>query len=184
MALKFASRCKFQNAKQHKAHRKRVLGITMISNSSVSEQMKLKGSRHSNLKSHAGYQRINDESIEKKYETMNPSLLDDSSKHARDTNQLHPSTPSPQAKQTNYTTPSYDSSTIPPQPNKQNIINPSFDPHHSPLPLNQVVINIGNSNYCHLSPYFAQSDVNPINTSPPQVRHSSGEKINCKVNQI
>ena len=57
---------------------------------------------------------------------------------------------------------------------------PSFDPHPSPLQPNQVVINIGNSNYCHASPYFAQTDVNPISPPPPQVRHSSGEKINSQ----
>ena len=169
MAPEYAAQCQFQNAKQHKAHGKCAFGITMLSNSSVSEQMKLIASRHSNLKSHARYQRINDENVKKKYEAMNPSLLDDLSKHAKYTNQLQPSTPLPQAKQTNFTTPSFDSSTIPPQPNKQNIITPSFDPHQSILPPNQVVINIGNSNYTHASPYFAQTDVNPINTSPPQV---------------
>ena len=86
MAPEFALQCQFQNAKQHKAHRKHALGITMLSNSSVFEQMKLKALRHSNLKSHATYQYINDENIEKKYEAMNPLLLDDSSKHAKDTN--------------------------------------------------------------------------------------------------
>ena len=113
--------------------------------------MKLKASRHSNLKSHTKYQRINDENIEKKYEVMNPSFLDDTSKHAKDTNQSQPSTPLPHAKQTNFTTPSFDSSTILSPPNKQNIITPSFDPHQSLLLPNQVVINIGS----HVSPYFA-----------------------------
>ena len=37
MALEFALRCRFENAKQHKAHRKRALGIVMLSNSSISE---------------------------------------------------------------------------------------------------------------------------------------------------
>ena len=95
MASEFAARCQFQKPKQHKAHRERALGIMMLSNSSVSEQMKLNASGHSNLKSHASYQRINDENIKKKYEAMNPLLLDDSSKHAKDTNQSHPTTPSP-----------------------------------------------------------------------------------------
>ena len=65
MALEFASWCRFENTKQHKAHRKHALGITMLSNSSVSEQIKLKALRHSNLKSHVRYQYINDENIEK-----------------------------------------------------------------------------------------------------------------------
>ena len=169
MAPEFAAWCQFENPNQHKAHGKRALGITTLSNSSVSEQMKLRASRHSKLKTHARYQRINDEIMEKKYESMNPLLLDDSSRHATDTDQSHPTTPSPQQKQTNFLTPS---SIIPSEQNKQNIVTPSFDQNHSPQPPNQVVINIGSSNYRHASPYFAQSDV----TSSSQVRHSSTEK--------
>ena len=166
MAPEFAVWCQFQNAKQRKAHRKLALGITVLSNSSVSEQMKLKASRHSSLKSHTRYQRSNDENIEKKYEAINPSLLDDSSKHAKDTDQSHPTTPSPQQKQTNFLTPS---STIPPQPSERNIVTPSFDQNHSPQPPSQLVINIGDLNYRHASLSFAQSDI----TSSPQVCYSS-----------
>ena len=100
MAPEFAFPCGFENTKQHKAHGKCALGITMLSNSFVSETMKLKASRHSNLKSHARYQRINDENIEKKHEAMDPLLLDNTSKYAIDTNQMQPSTPAPQAKKT------------------------------------------------------------------------------------
>ena len=152
MAPEFAARCQFQNPNLHKAHGKRALGIRMLSNSSVSELMKLRASRHSNLKSHARwYQRINDENIEKKYEAMNPSLLDDSPK-CDDTHQSLPTTPSPQEKNSNFLTPS---SSNPPQTYKQNIVTPSFDQNNCPQPPNQAVINIDNSNYCHLSPYFA-----------------------------
>ena len=139
MAPEFAARCQFQNPHQHKAHGKRALGITMLFNSSVSEQMKFRALRHSNRKSHARYQRINDEIIKKKYEAMNLSLLNDSSRHATGTDQLHPTIPSPQQKQTNPFTPS---STIPSERNKQNIGTPSFDQNHSPQPPNQVFINI------------------------------------------
>ena len=166
MAPEFAVRCQFQNPYQHKAHGKCALGIKMLSNSSVSEQMKLRALRHSNMKSHARYQRINDENIEKKYEAMNPSLLDDSSKR-NDTDQLLPTTPSPHEKQSNFLIPS---STIPPEPNKQDIVTPSLN--HCPQPPNQVVINIGNSNYGHASLYFTQSDV----SSSPQVRYSPTKK--------
>ena len=88
---------------------------------------------------------------------MSPSLLDDSSKYAKDTNQSQPLTPSPQAKQTNFTS-SFDSSTV--------------------------EINIGNLNYCHASPNFVQTDVNPINSSPPQVWHFSSKKSESDLVQI
>ena len=78
MAPIFADRCGFTNANKHKAHGKRALGIRVLSNSSVLEHMKLKASRHSNLKSHAKYQRVTNENNEKKYKDMNPSLLNNS----------------------------------------------------------------------------------------------------------
>ena len=74
MAPTFAERCGFDNPRQHKAHGKRALGITMLSNSSVSEHVKMRSSRHSNLKTHERYQRLTDDNIDKKYEAMNPSL--------------------------------------------------------------------------------------------------------------
>ena len=78
MAPIFADQWGFTNAKKHKAHGKRVLGIMMLSNASVSEQIKLKASRHSNLKSHARYQCVTNENIEKRYKAMNPLLLNNS----------------------------------------------------------------------------------------------------------
>ena len=95
MAPIFADQCGFTNANKHKAHGKRALGITMLSNSSVSEQMKLKASRHSNLKSQARYQCMTNENIEKKYKGMNPLLLTNSigKRNSQDSwrNQVSPS---------------------------------------------------------------------------------------------
>ena len=53
MAPTFATKCGFTNPTAHKAHGKCALGITMLSNSSVSEQMKLKAMQHSDLKTHS-----------------------------------------------------------------------------------------------------------------------------------
>ena len=78
MASIFADQCGFTNANKHEAHGKRALGVTMLSNSSVSEQTKLKAFRHSNLIGHARYQCVINENIEKKYEAMNPLLLNNS----------------------------------------------------------------------------------------------------------
>ena len=61
-----AKRCGFENVSKHKPHGKHAFGVTMLSNSSVSEQMKLKCSRHSSIKTHARYQRMTDANINKK----------------------------------------------------------------------------------------------------------------------
>ena len=122
--------CQFQNAKQHKAHGKYALGITMLSNSSIFEEMKLKIFKPQvsrQISAHQWWKHW--EEIWSDEHFASRWLI----KAWKDTNQLQPSTPSPQAKQTNFTTPSFDSSTISPQPNKHNIITPSFDPHQSPL---------------------------------------------------
>ena len=79
MCTKFATICKFTDAHLHKPHGKRALGVTMLSNSSVSEQTKLKVSRHKSMKTHAHYQRVTTENLDKKYEAMNPSLRNDTS---------------------------------------------------------------------------------------------------------
>ena len=154
MAPVFATKCGFQNALQHKAHGKRALGITMLSNSSVSEQMKLKASRHSSLKSHTRYQRPTNENIEKKYEALNPSLLKspiENMKH--DETKLQP--------EKHFESPSK-------PPTSPFFKNPPNYQHHSdqnnsfPTP-NQVVINIGNSNFRQSSPHFGNggSEFNP-----------------------
>ena len=78
MAPIFADCCGFTNAKKYNAHGNQALNITMLSNLSVSVQMKLKASRHLNIKSISRYQHITDENIEKKYEAMNPFLLKNS----------------------------------------------------------------------------------------------------------
>ena len=75
MAVEFANKCKFDNPELHKPHGKRALGITLLQNSSLSEQGKLKAARHSDMKSHVRYQRDTDENLEKKYEALNPSLI-------------------------------------------------------------------------------------------------------------
>ena len=74
MAPIFAQKCGFDNPRQHKAHGKRGLGITMLENSTVSEHVKMRSSRHSNLKTHKLDKRFTSENIDKKYEAMNPSL--------------------------------------------------------------------------------------------------------------
>ena len=74
MAPIFTECCGFKNPTIHKPHGKRVLGIKMLSNLSVSEQTKMRASRHSNLKVHACYQHLIDENINKKYKAMDPSL--------------------------------------------------------------------------------------------------------------
>ena len=79
MCKNFASICKFEDAHLHMPHGKSALGFTMLSNLSVSEQIKLKSSRHKSMKTHARYQRITPENLEKKYEAMNPLLRSDSS---------------------------------------------------------------------------------------------------------
>ena len=65
MCSTFATLCKFKDAEHHKPHGKRTLGITMLSNLSVSEQTKLKVSRHASMKTHACYQRITPNNLEK-----------------------------------------------------------------------------------------------------------------------
>ena len=178
MAPNFALKCGFDNATQHKAHGKRALGITMLSNSSVSEQMKLKASRHSNLKTHARYQRINDENIKKKYEAMNPSLLNASSKDAKSTNLA--SLPDknlyndPETKNQSASHPQN-------QSHHTNVLNNSFDNNSSYAPPNQVVINIGNSNLQQSSPYFSRAGSNFI---PSSTMNSSTFASSTNNNQI
>ena len=72
---------KFDDAHLHTPHGKRSLGVTMLSNLSVSEQAKLKVSGHKSMKAYARYQQVTGENLEKKYEAMNPSLRSDSSSH-------------------------------------------------------------------------------------------------------
>ena len=74
MAPIFAQKCGFVNPRQHKAHGKHALGITMLANSTVSEHVKLRLSKHSDLKTHERYQYLTEESVVKKYKAMNPSL--------------------------------------------------------------------------------------------------------------
>ena len=61
----FATLCKFTNAHLRKPHGKHTLGVTMLSNSSISEQTKVKVSRHASMKTHAHYQRITSGNLEK-----------------------------------------------------------------------------------------------------------------------
>ena len=124
-APEFTIWCGLENESKHKAHGKRAFGIMMLSNSSVSKQTKLKASRHSNLKSHARYQSINDKNIEKKYKAMNCLLLNDSSNHAADANHFKQTTPTPELKHHHQTL-----SILP-------------NDYFSPQPPNQVVVNIG-----------------------------------------
>ena len=62
----FAAQCKFDNPHLCKPNGKSVLGITMLSNSTVLKYTNLRASRHADLKTHALYQRPTDENIEKK----------------------------------------------------------------------------------------------------------------------
>ena len=79
MCSTFATLCKFEDAAHHKPHGKHALGVTMLSNLSVSEQKKLKVSRHASMKNHACYQKITSENLEKKHKAMNLSLCTESS---------------------------------------------------------------------------------------------------------
>ena len=63
----FANQCGFNDPTCHKLHGKRALGITMLSNSGT-------------MKTHARYQHLMSESIEKKYKAMNPWLRSNASK--------------------------------------------------------------------------------------------------------
>ena len=64
----------FDNPRQQKPHRNCALGITMLSNSAVSEHVKMRSLRHSRLKIHERYQRLTYKSIGTKNEAMNPLL--------------------------------------------------------------------------------------------------------------
>ena len=66
--------CQFENPQAHKAHGKRSFGITLLSNSSATEETKLRVSRHTGMKSHTRNQRLTGKNIEKKYKAMNPLL--------------------------------------------------------------------------------------------------------------
>ena len=78
----FASWCGLDNQHLHKPLGKRALDITMLSNSTVSEDTKMRASRHANLKTHACYQRPTNKNVNQKYKAMNPLLCtsSDSSK--------------------------------------------------------------------------------------------------------
>ena len=133
---------RIQKCKATQGTWKCTLGITIFLNSSVSEQMNLKISKHLYLKSHTRYQRINNEYIEKKYKAINPLLLNDSSNDVTDTNHFKLTTTAPEAKrqQSQFLPPTFDS-------------NDANSPHlHY-----QVVINIGNFNSRHLSPDFEKN---------------------------
>ena len=78
MCKNFALIYKCEDPHLHTPHDKRTLGVTMLSNSFVSEQTKLKSSMHKIMKTHTRYQRITPEILEE-YKVMNPSLLCDSS---------------------------------------------------------------------------------------------------------
>ena len=71
----FAEHCCFDNPQLHNAHGKWSLGIMILSNSSVSEQTKMRSLQHANMKTHVQYQRVTQANNEKKYEAMNPLLL-------------------------------------------------------------------------------------------------------------
>ena len=120
---------------QHKPHGKRALGITMLSNSSVSEHVKLRSSRHSNLKTHERYQRLTAENLDKKYEAMNPSLRS-------------PSTSEP--------VPSPRKNSSPPPVDKQiSRVSPyNGNTHTQPTyhPPSQIVININSGDPHHVTP--------------------------------
>ena len=74
-AQDFAKICGFCNPENHKPHKKRALGITMLSNSNCSTATKLKAARHSDPKTHARYQRDTAVNQDRRQEAMNPSLL-------------------------------------------------------------------------------------------------------------
>ena len=78
MAPIFAKCCGFDKPRQHKARGKHTLGFTMLSNSTVSEHVKIRSSRHLSLKTHKRCQRVMEKTltknIDKKYKAMNPSL--------------------------------------------------------------------------------------------------------------
>ena len=135
MAPQFALKCGFENPMQHKPHGKRALGITMLSNSSVSEHVKLRSSRHSNLKTHERYQRLTAENLDKKYEAMNPSLRS-------------PSTSEP--------VPSPRKNSSPPPVDKQiSRVSPyNGNTHTQPTyhPPSQIVININSGDPHHVTP--------------------------------
>ena len=61
----FANQFGFNDLTCHKPNGKRAFGITMFSNSGTSEDLKLKASRHAKIKTHARYQCLTSESIEK-----------------------------------------------------------------------------------------------------------------------
>ena len=72
--VKFAEICKFHNLSKHTAHWKQALGVTLLSNLSISEQTKLKASPHSNMSSHVLSQRLADENHNEQYKAMDPAL--------------------------------------------------------------------------------------------------------------
>ena len=117
----------------------------MLSNSSVSEQTKMRASRHANMKTHARYQRVTQDNIEKKYEAMNPSLLLDEGPGDPPSSSPPPKATLP-PKQTAITSCSIPKP--PPLPNPGNL-QPSTDQYpptsHPLIPQNPITINI-NSN--------------------------------------
>ena len=160
MTIEFANKCKFDNPELHKPHGKRALGITLLQNSSLSEQGKLKAARHSDMKSHVQYQCDTNENLEKKYEALNPSLISKDSSSILSTSSstsctkptLSPSTQNVTNQNPNPSF-SYPPSTLHyPNPNNQNTFSYP-QPYFQPQP-QQVVISIQQP-----SPY-------PINMPP------------------
>ena len=56
---------KFEDPYLHMSHDKRALGVSMLSNLSVLKQTKLKSLRYKSMETHACYQRITTENLEK-----------------------------------------------------------------------------------------------------------------------